>query len=73
MERLDHRLELAVRGWGVWDVRARRAVERVDGRRLEYLTGLYQAMGVEGPGSWRNSSTWPSWEPGRNAVPPTPP
>lgn len=48
VERLDHRLELAVRGWGVWDERARRAVERVDGRRLEYLTGLYEAMGVDG-------------------------
>lgn len=44
--KLDHRLDLAVRAWGLWDRRARAAVERVDTRRLAYVTDLYQARGA---------------------------
>jgi AcrR family transcriptional regulator len=46
--RLDHRLDLAVRAWGLWDDRARAAVARVDARRLAYLTELYEGAGREG-------------------------
>src|SRR5688572_22721847 len=44
---MDHRLDLAVRAWGLWDDRARAAMERVDTRRIAYLTELYEARGVE--------------------------
>lgn len=44
---LDHRLDLAVRAWGLWDGRARAAIARVDARRLAYLTEVYTAGGID--------------------------
>ena len=44
---LDHRLDLAVRAWGLWDGRARAAIARVDARRLAYLTDVFKARGME--------------------------
>lgn len=39
--KLDHRLELAVRGWATRSELARAAREAVDERRVAYLTGLW--------------------------------
>lgn len=44
--RLDHRLDVAVRAWALWDARARRAMERVDARRIAYLAELHRARGA---------------------------
>ncbi len=38
---LDHRLDRAVRAWGLRDARARAAVDRVDGRRIAHLERLH--------------------------------
>ena len=46
--RLDHRLDLAVRAWGLRDARARAAVARVDARRMAYLTELHAAGNADG-------------------------
>lgn len=46
---LDHRLDVAVRAWGLWDARARAAVERVDERRVAYLAELYRAGRLPDP------------------------
>ena len=40
VQRLDSRLDLAVRAWGLRDPRARAFVERVDELRIQYLAGL---------------------------------
>jgi AcrR family transcriptional regulator len=40
VKRLDSRLDIAVRAWGLRDPRARRYVERVDEARIEYLAEL---------------------------------
>jgi AcrR family transcriptional regulator len=44
VERLDHRLEVAVRAWALRDPRARAAVARIDARRMAYLTDLHTAV-----------------------------
>lgn len=46
--RLDHRVDLAVRSWGLRDARARAAVARVDARRMAYLTELHAACNPDG-------------------------
>ena len=46
--RLDCRLDLAVRAWGLRDARARAAVARVDARRMAYLTELHVARNADG-------------------------
>jgi AcrR family transcriptional regulator len=38
--KLELRLDVAIRAWGLRDARARRALARVDARRLAYLTEL---------------------------------
>jgi len=40
VKRLDCRLDIAVRAWGLRDPRARRYVERVDELRIQYLADL---------------------------------
>jgi AcrR family transcriptional regulator len=40
---LDHRLDVAVRAWGLRDLRVRTALERVDERRIEYLADLHRS------------------------------
>ncbi len=47
VERLDHRLDLAVRSWALRDARARAVVARVDARRMAYLTELHAAVNAE--------------------------
>lgn len=47
---LDHRLDLAVRAWALRDPRARRAMARVDRRRVAYLTELARLRGARRPG-----------------------
>jgi AcrR family transcriptional regulator len=42
---LDHRLELAVRAWGLRDQAVRAFVRRVDQRRLEALEEIHRALG----------------------------
>jgi hypothetical protein len=42
---LDHRLERAIRAWGVHDRRAREAVRRVDARRIAYLAAIHRDRG----------------------------
>ncbi len=39
-------LETAIRLWARRERRARRALERVDDRRMRYLTGLFAALGL---------------------------
>jgi AcrR family transcriptional regulator len=39
--RIDQRLELAIRAWGLRDKRARKAIEEVDQRRIEYMEELW--------------------------------
>lgn len=46
---LDHRLDRAVRAWALWDPRARAAMERVDERRIEYLSELSRLSGRRSP------------------------
>ena len=46
---LDHRLDRAVRAWALWDPRARAAVERVDERRIEYLSEISRLNGRRSP------------------------
>ena len=48
VERLDHRVDLAVRAWALRDARARAAVARVDARRMAYLTELHAAVSAKG-------------------------
>jgi AcrR family transcriptional regulator len=48
VERLDHRLDLAVRSWAFRDARARAAVARVDARRMAYLTELHTGVSAKG-------------------------
>lgn len=43
VKRLDSRLDIAVRAWGLRDARARRYVERVDEARIRYLADLMPA------------------------------
>ncbi|MFO0548004.1 MAG: helix-turn-helix domain-containing protein [Polyangiaceae bacterium] len=40
VKRLDGRLDLAIRAWGLRDARARAHVAHVDARRIEYLSEL---------------------------------
>ena len=42
---LDHHLDRAVRAWALRDPRARIAIDRVDARRIDYLTELHRAIG----------------------------
>lgn len=42
---LDHKLDLAMRGWAQSDPRVLRAVAAVDRRRVDYLEQLYRARG----------------------------
>lgn len=46
---LDHRLDVSVRAWALWEPRARAAMERVDARRLAYLRDLYRSAGHPDP------------------------
>lgn len=46
--RLDHRVDLAVRSWGLRDARARAAVARVDARRMAYLAELHAVGNADG-------------------------
>ena len=46
--RLDHRVDLAVRSWGLRDARARAAVARVDARRMAYLAELHGVGNADG-------------------------
>ncbi len=48
-------LETSLRLWARREPRARRAVERVDRRRMRYLQGLFEALGLE-PGEARARS-----------------
>jgi len=41
VKRLDSRLDLAVRAWGLRDRRVRERVERVDEMRIQYLASLF--------------------------------
>ena len=47
--RLDHRLDLAFRAWGMREREVREYVRRVDARRQECLAELHQAMGRSQP------------------------
>lgn len=49
VRRLDHRLDRAVRAWALWDSRARAAMERVDERRIEYLSEISRQRGRRSP------------------------
>ena len=53
VERFDGRLDLAVRGWGAQDEKARAALASVDGRRLGYLESLFAGLGFDKPPSAR--------------------
>jgi hypothetical protein len=46
---LDHRLDRAVRAWALRDERARAAMERVDGRRIDYIAEMYRESGYREP------------------------
>lgn len=46
---LDHRLDRAVRAWGLHDVRVREAVARVDARRIAHLERLHVAAKTRAP------------------------
>jgi len=43
VRRIDHALDVAVRAWALRDARAREAIERVDRRRIDFLTELHRA------------------------------
>ncbi len=45
VRKLDHRLDLSIRAWGLRDESVKGFVHRVDQRRLETLTSLHQAAG----------------------------
>ena len=47
VRKLDHRLDLSVRAWGLRDDAVKAFVHRVDERRLESLTTIHQAVGHE--------------------------
>jgi AcrR family transcriptional regulator len=47
----DRDLGRAIRAWALRDARARVALERVDRRRLDHLTGLFRAAGYGQPAS----------------------
>ena len=47
VRKLDHRLDLSVRTWGLRDENVKAFVHRVDQRRLESLTTIHQAIGHE--------------------------
>jgi AcrR family transcriptional regulator len=42
----DGRLDIAVRAWAAHDIGVREVLARVDKRRLDYLTGLFRALGL---------------------------
>jgi AcrR family transcriptional regulator len=46
VERLDMRLEMAVRAWGALEPKARKAVARIDATRLGYLQSIIESAGV---------------------------
>jgi AcrR family transcriptional regulator len=46
---LDHRLDRAVRAWALHDERARKAMDRVDRRRIAYITELHREAGHKQP------------------------
>ncbi|NJK45684.1 MAG: TetR/AcrR family transcriptional regulator [Pleurocapsa sp. SU_196_0] len=49
VRQLDHQLDLAFRAWGLHDPIIKAAVNRVDTRRLEALTGLHHIQGHPHP------------------------
>jgi AcrR family transcriptional regulator len=46
VERLDMRLEMAVRAWGALEPKARKAIARIDATRLGYLQSIIESAGV---------------------------
>lgn len=46
VQKLDHRLDLIIRGWARQDPRAALAVQQVDQLRLAYIQELYEAGGL---------------------------
>jgi AcrR family transcriptional regulator len=50
VRKLDHRLDLSIRAWGLRNNRVKTFVHRVDQRRLQALETLHRAVGVEQAG-----------------------
>lgn len=47
VRKLDHRLDLSIRAWGLHDSNVKAFVHRVDQRRIEALIAIHQAAGHE--------------------------
>lgn len=52
-----NRYEVAVRAWAMADTAARRAVRRVDRKRLKFVSGLLASDGVDADEAWRRAQT----------------